>query len=451
MDFKATLKKISPKRMDPKVLVLMVAVIAVVAVAAVAVVSSLNSSANSYKVSFPAGQGYEVNYDGNPSDLKEGDTFTFAVTVNEKYDPLSLVVKANGVQIDPDEAGGFTFTVTIGDKNIDITIDVSAFTVTYIVNGGTGDVAAQKVLRGDMFVVAYPDGLTAPFGMEFKEWHTHAGGLVGTAYAPGDTIKMTGNIVLYAQWTPLAFQVTYDVNGGIGEVDPISVYYGSSFEAASADDLEFPGYLFDSWNTMIDGTGDSYAVGAKIKMKTLGMALYAQWTLDEEQWVAVTFYMIDDEEDVVIYSADFLKGYVLSSEWNQLNKSFVPLMNDDPIFMDVWYTTEDRDVEFDMFQVIGDEEFELYLVIESQVERYLADKYIPKPISDAVREAILNADQELGYESDIVAIFGYIEATYDEESGTVSIEVCGIAKIMIGDIPLIFEDLSKAIFTIPAV
>ncbi|MDR0778194.1 MAG: InlB B-repeat-containing protein [Methanomassiliicoccaceae archaeon] len=450
MSLKTTLSRISPKGMDPKILVVIVAAIAVVAIATVALLSSNNSSANEYNVSFPAEQvGYEIVYDEEPDALKTGEIFTFTITVDYSYDPSSLVVYKNGEILLPVDG---IYSVTIESSNIKITVSVSGYSVVYSANGGSGDVAALKVQRlvGNPFIVASAAGLIAPFGMEFKEWNTHAYGLVGTAYLPDNEVKMPkGGLTLYAQWTAKSYPVVYDTNGGIGEVAAIAVDYGATFKVASADDLLFPGYLFNAWNTKADGSGDSYAVGSDVKLITEGMTLYAQWAYDPEQWVLVTFYKIVDEEDAIIYSADFLKGYVLSSEWNKT--SVVPVENSDPLFMDVWYTTADRDVEWDMFQAIGDNEFELYLTVESQVERYLADKYIPKPVSAEVKAAILTVSVAIeGYEGEL-ALFGHMSVVYNDETGEITMTPNGISMIEIGIGYFVYDDDLTSVTFIPKV
>ena len=46
------------------------------------------------------------------------------------------------------------------------------------------------------------------------------------------------------------------------------------------------GYKFVGWNTKADGTGESYAEGAKYSGKQ-SITLYAQWKLDVPEFPAV--------------------------------------------------------------------------------------------------------------------------------------------------------------------
>ena len=67
------------------------------------------------------------------------------------------------------------------------------------------------------------------------------------------------------------YTVTYKANDGSETADIIATeakrVAACTFEAAE-------GYIFDSWNTAADGTGDAYAVGAAL---TSDLTLYAQW------------------------------------------------------------------------------------------------------------------------------------------------------------------------------
>jgi hypothetical protein len=102
----------------------------------------------------------------------------------------------------------------------------------------------------------------------------------------------------------------------------------------------------------------------------------------------------------------------------------------DVLDMAVWYTTADRDVEWDVDAALGDEDIELFLKVESQVDRYLADKYVPRPIASEVRAEILKRGQTIvNYDGTMVEIFGHIAAVYDDDSRTILITVKGISMI----------------------
>ncbi len=81
----------------------------------------------------------------------------------------------------------------------DVTIEsLAAYTLTYNANGGSGVMAGVSGLAGDG-VVVLPSAFTAPAGFVFSGWNTRADGS-GTAYAPGATVTLTGDMTLYAQY-----------------------------------------------------------------------------------------------------------------------------------------------------------------------------------------------------------------------------------------------------------
>ena len=80
-------------------------------------------------------------------------------------------------------------------SNTDGTFTVlSAYTLTFLANGGTGVMEAVKVPFGSEAVLP-ACGFTSPTGRDFAGWE-----LDGTVYAPGDTYTPTGNVTLHALW-----------------------------------------------------------------------------------------------------------------------------------------------------------------------------------------------------------------------------------------------------------
>ena len=184
-------------------------------------------------------------------------------------------------------------TLTIGDEDVTLyaqwtTINTpppTTYTVTYDANDGTGTTAVDETPYPANSRAEVQPGFTRD-GYTFKEWNTAADG-TGTACAPGDTIPITGNVTLYAQWEPVGTQppapdtytVTYEPNGGTGTAvtdtkayqkdDPITVAAASTFTRT--------GWTFTGWNTAADGSGTSCSPNATITMGTANLTLYAQW------------------------------------------------------------------------------------------------------------------------------------------------------------------------------
>ena len=90
---------------------------------------------------------------------------------------------------------------------------------------------------------------------------------------------MTADTVLYAQWTIDSHFLSFDANGGRGEMNQQTIRYE---ETTAIADCGFAktGYRFAGWNTQADGTGTAYADKAQIVL-TEDITLYAQWTAKE--------------------------------------------------------------------------------------------------------------------------------------------------------------------------
>ncbi|MCL2569148.1 MAG: S-layer homology domain-containing protein [Oscillospiraceae bacterium] len=101
------------------------------------------------------------------------------------------------------------------------------YIVRYFANGGTGthtDISAEDTVYTVLSNAAAGISRT---NYNFTDWNTEADGN-GTSYAAGDTITITSNVVLYAQWTPAAVAqhtVTFqtDAGGVLNPAAPVTV------------------------------------------------------------------------------------------------------------------------------------------------------------------------------------------------------------------------------------
>ena len=90
----------------------------------------------------------------------------------------------------------YTATVT-GPDGKQYTDTSAVFELTYDANGGTGEMEKQT---GTVLTVS--ENAFVNEGSEFTGWNTAADGS-GTAYAAGDTVTLTADLTLYAQWNLL--------------------------------------------------------------------------------------------------------------------------------------------------------------------------------------------------------------------------------------------------------
>ena len=87
-------------------------------------------------------------------------------------------------------------------------------------------------------------------------------------------------MILYAKWAINEYTITYNSNEATGGTVPTSQVkkYDEEITISSSGNLERTGYIFASWNTKADGTGDSYLESSKYT-KNEATTLYAIWKL----------------------------------------------------------------------------------------------------------------------------------------------------------------------------
>jgi uncharacterized repeat protein (TIGR02543 family) len=130
----------------------------------------------------------------------------------------------------------------------------------------------------------YLDPVTLPSapnrsGFQFVGWNTQANGQ-GTMYAEGGSLAMPAeNTTLYAIWTGKNYPVIFWGNGGSGAPTRISGIEGETLLIPSGVPTR-RGFSFAGWNTLRDGTGDSYGPGQTITLGTSRIRLFAQWSAE---------------------------------------------------------------------------------------------------------------------------------------------------------------------------
>ena len=170
----------------------------------------------------------------------------FTAPSNKEFDCW----KVNGVSKQPGE------TITVNENTTVLANwkDQGAepeptYTVSFSSNGGTGTMADVPEISGEYTLPA--NGFTAPEGQEFAGWKING---EGDLLQPGDSIEVSSNVVLVAQWEDIIYHsVTFDVNGGSGEQDNDGslIPDGSSFELPDCTLTAPEGKEFDCWE--VDG------------------------------------------------------------------------------------------------------------------------------------------------------------------------------------------------------
>ena len=147
------------------------------------------------------------------------------------------------------------------------------YIVTFDSNGAFGTMASQTFKAGESQVLSHNTFTYCT--NTFSNWNTMPNGS-GTIYTDGQTITVTSDMTLYAQWDMTTYTVTFNANGGVGDMLP------QKFNAC--EDGVLPqnlftreNYWFVGWNTAADGTGNSYDNQQHITISD-NIILYAKWS-----------------------------------------------------------------------------------------------------------------------------------------------------------------------------
>ena len=129
------------------------------------------------------------------------------------------------------------------------------YIVTYNGNGGVGGYANQKKAIGETFALNKNPFLRDTY--TFMAWNTRADGS-GTYYLDRQEVTDIGEpgetVTLYACWVGPDYTITYDANGGTGEMEQQTATRGVLTKLNKAT-YRRENYCFTGWNTEPDGSG----------------------------------------------------------------------------------------------------------------------------------------------------------------------------------------------------
>jgi len=205
---------------------------------------------NTYNISYALNGGTENN---NPTqyDVSEG-----AITLESPsrtgyafggwYTDEALVNKASDPAIPEGETGNKEFYA----KWI-----ANTYYVNFNANGGSGVMASQSFAYDETPKALTPNSFTLN-GYEFKGWSTKSDGS-GVPYADETEVRnlltsANGTVILYAQWTPLTYSISYNLYGGTNDPNNPSNYTIETATvvfknpAHSAEGNVFAGWYTDS-------------------------------------------------------------------------------------------------------------------------------------------------------------------------------------------------------------
>ena len=160
------------------------------------------------------------------------------------------------------------WTVVCHDMTVVATWKAVNYTISYKYNGGN-----ESTEKGNptSYTVNSRITLASPVrtGYKFEGWYTDKKYKNKIKKISGKT----GNLTLYAKWSPKKYQITFQSNGGSKIKKKLNVSYNSKFGKLPVSKRK--GFKFEGWYTQKDG-------GTKITAKTnvtitRSMTLYAHW------------------------------------------------------------------------------------------------------------------------------------------------------------------------------
>jgi len=110
-------------------------------------------------------------------------------------------------------------------------------------------------------------------GYTFKSWNTKSDG-TGTSYQDEETIEISDDITLYAQWEPITYTVKFFAGSGSGTMEDVTGIVGEYILPECQFTSSSPGLEFDGW--FIPSEGFMMKPGGKIIVDK-DIELWAQW------------------------------------------------------------------------------------------------------------------------------------------------------------------------------
>lgn len=141
--------------------------------------------------------------------------------------------------------------------------------ITYDPNGGLGETIVESYKSGSKVTIK-----STSFEMDGHKlyyWSTSAEG--SDIYAIGQEIVLAEDLTLYAIWTEKKATLTYNSNGGAGNIGSVTVVLGKDVTLDDGSSFTREGFSISSW---VDENGTNYNLGSKLTLSS-DITLYAVW------------------------------------------------------------------------------------------------------------------------------------------------------------------------------
>ncbi|MBQ7369667.1 MAG: InlB B-repeat-containing protein [Clostridia bacterium] len=195
---------------------------------------------------------YTVYYNGNGGEVIPSQ----AVTYDQDY-VLETPIKTGYHAVWRDEQGNvFTSGNWKLTTNVRLTAEwtANAYKITYNADGGVGEMSSTTATYDKETTLA--ENVFTKGGYTFKGWNV-APSLQTVEYADKAKVKnltseQDGEFILYAVWIPIEYTVSYDANGGDGEMASTTTPFKEEFTLQKTPFTK-TGYTFMGWSTTRNG------------------------------------------------------------------------------------------------------------------------------------------------------------------------------------------------------
>lgn len=157
-----------------------------------------------------------------------------------------------------------------GNKSYVANWKVNSYTLTYNANGGSVSPTSKGVQYGSQYGTLPNPTRT---GYTFNGWYTSASGGIKVL---DTTVMGASNTTIYAQWTPISYSISYNLNGGTNPSSGVTTSYNITSSAITLPTPTKSGYTFSGWYDNSSFSGNK--VTSLSTGSTGNKVYYAKWT-----------------------------------------------------------------------------------------------------------------------------------------------------------------------------
>jgi len=152
--------------------------------------------------------------------------------------------------------------------------NANKYTVSFDQNDGSGITSSKTIVFGNTYGELASPSRT---GYTLAGWYTDIS--EGTKVNSDSIFNIADNLTLYAHWSANKYTVSFDLNGGTGNIADKSVTYGNEY--GTIEEPVRDGYTFTGWFT--EATGGTRILPETLISNASNHVIYAQWTKNPEK------------------------------------------------------------------------------------------------------------------------------------------------------------------------